>query len=442
MEITDFGRIRNAQIEMNRINVVGGVNASGKSTASKLLYSFLKANSQDRDNYILSKIIPDLNYIISYIINPHSKKYDMEILQIDSSIKEVLTEYMRQRDIIYEILKIKNLDLAIRLRLNTTVPVMEAYMNNNNEFLSSYCLNSLLCDESLIDFAPEDLEREIRKFGFIRFYNESFESTIHNDMSAEFQNNGQTDIFLGNVNEWESEGYCCSTKGEMNNIKNVFYIGSISFFDLDSYVFSPNFQDYRRSFAYDEHMQHLINTLNREVEDINLSLNLINILKRIHTIIDGNFENFDYLNFSFTQNKADIPSMNVSSGIKQIGVLQMLLLLNKISEGSVLIFDEPEVNLHPDWQFKFAEILVLLAKELNITIYLNSHSPTFIESIDAFVEFYDLEEDVNYYLTEKCGDKYDFTKIGSNELYRIYNNLGNVYHEINKLRIRKRMNSR
>lgn len=86
-----------------------------------------------------------------------------------------------------------------------------------------------------------------------------------------------------------------------------------------------------------------------------------------------------------------------------------------------MIIDEPEVNLHPEWQFRFAEILVILAKELDITIYLNSHSPTFIESIDAFSEFYDMEEDIYYYLTRESEieGKFDFIKVNSNELYKI-----------------------
>lgn len=105
-----------------------------------------------------------------------------------------------------------------------------------------------------------------------------------------------------------------------------------------------------------------------------------------------------------------------------------------------MIIDEPEVNLHPEWQFKFAEILVLLAKELDITIYLNSHSPFFIEAIDAFTEFYDMQDEVNYYLTEESEveGKYDFTKIPSNKLSKIYENLGNPYDLIDQLRLKKR----
>jgi len=113
----------------------------------------------------------------------------------------------------------------------------------------------------------------------------------------------------------------------------------------------------------------------------------------------------------------------------------------KLKKDDFLIIDEPEVNLHPEWQFKFAEILVLLAKDLNITIYLNSHSPFFIEAIDAFTEFYDMQDDVNYYLTQESENegKYDFTRIRQDELYKIYDNLGRPYDLIDQLRLRKHL---
>ena len=118
-----------------------------------------------------------------------------------------------------------------------------------------------------------------------------------------------------------------------------------------------------------------------------------------------------------------------------------VLSKEKLKNGSYIIIDEPEVNLHPDWQFKLAEILVLLAKELDITLYINSHSPVFIESMDAFIEFYDMENEVNYYLSEETEiyDKYNFNKINSDELYKIYDNLGNAYDLIDQLRLKKHM---
>jgi hypothetical protein len=50
-----------------------------------------------------------------------------------------------------------------------------------------------------------------------------------------------------------------------------------------------------------------------------------------------------------------------------------------------------------------------------------------------------MEDDVNYYLTEESESegKYDFTRIPADKLYKIYNNLGNVYDLIDKLRLEK-----
>ena len=132
---------------------------------------------------------------------------------------------------------------------------------------------------------------------------------------------------------------------------------------------------------------------------------------------------------------------DISSGIKQMGIIKMLLGNNKLNEGSYLIIDEPEVNLHPEWQFKFAEILVLLAKDLKVNVYLNSHSPFFVEAIDAFTEFYDMQDEINYFLAVESENecKYDFTKISSNELYKVYDTLGRPQDLIDQLRLQKHL---
>ena len=79
---------------------------------------------------------------------------------------------------------------------------------------------------------------------------------------------------------------------------------------------------------------------------------------------------------------------DTSSGIKQIGIIQILLANRKLKENSLLIIDEPEVNLHPEWQIKFAEILCILANDLNVYVYINTHSPMFIEAMSIFSEYY------------------------------------------------------
>ena len=124
-----------------------------------------------------------------------------------------------------------------------------------------------------------------------------------------------------------------------------------------------------------------------------------------------------------------------SAGIKEIGIIKILLQNNKLKEDSFLIIDEPESSLHPEWEIKYAEILFLLAKELNIHIYLNSHSPMFIEAISLYSQYYDLLNETNFYLTEKqANGKYNFKKINPKNMGEVYENLTRPYDELDKIK--------
>ena len=114
----------------------------------------------------------------------------------------------------------------------------------------------------------------------------------------------------------------------------------------------------------------------------------------------------------------------------------MLLENRKLKENCFLIMDEPEVHLHPELQVKLAEILVLLVKELNINLFINSHSPHFIEAMEVYSVKYGLKNSTNFYLTKKDNecDKYNVEKIGYDYLYKIYNNLGDPYDIIDEVR--------
>ena len=100
LEIDGFGLINNAKIEINKINVVGGVNSSGKSTASKLLYCFLKSMSLNRKDYIFEDILPKINQFINYMEHPRqyldvepNNKYNL-----DDDFHEILENYFDAED--------------------------------------------------------------------------------------------------------------------------------------------------------------------------------------------------------------------------------------------------------------------------------------------------------------------------------------------------------
>lgn len=101
-----------------------------------------------------------------------------------------------------------------------------------------------------------------------------------------------------------------------------------------------------------------------------------------------------------------------------------------------MILDEPEVHLHPGFQVQLAKILVLLAKDLNITIYVNTHSPFLAEAIEVYSKFYKMYNQTNFYLTEKVKNKNKFNYIlmDDEDILEVYNTLGYPFETLNSIR--------
>ena len=128
------------------------------------------------------------------------------------------------------------------------------------------------------------------------------------------------------------------------------------------------------------------------------------ISQKISKIILGELIIDDFSGVIYKKNGHQINIDNVALGIKGFGLIQLLLKNKQLNERTLLIIDEPEIHLHPNWQVLYAEILVLLSKKLEIPILLTSHSPYFIEALKAFSEKYNFQDKTNFYFSEKSKD--------------------------------------
>lgn len=91
---------------------------------------------------------------------------------------------------------------------------------------------------------------------------------------------------------------------------------------------------------------------------------------------------------------------NISSGMKPFLILKTLLDKGVFKRGGLLIFEEPEVHLYPEWQLCLAEILVLLQAKLGVSIVLNTHSPYFINAVEVYAAKYGVKDKCRYYLAQ------------------------------------------
>ena len=101
----------------------------------------------------------------------------------------------------------------------------------------------------------------------------------------------------------------------------------------------------------------------------------------------------------------------------------------------MLILDEPESHLHPEWQNILAEIIVLIVKEFDTHVLLTTHSPNFLMAIEAFSKKHNLIEKTNYYMASHNSDNYmvDYSCINDN-LSKIYASFARPLVEVKQLK--------
>jgi predicted ATPase len=92
-------------------------------------------------------------------------------------------------------------------------------------------------------------------------------------------------------------------------------------------------------------------------------------------LLEGQIEyNSDSSAFFFRNSAQQVFEMTMTAeGIKQLGIIPVLIKTGQLRSGSILFLDEPDNNLSP-WAIKrFIQILVELA-QLGVQVFLNSHS--------------------------------------------------------------------
>ncbi len=119
---------------------------------------------------------------------------------------------------------------------------------------------------------------------------------------------------------------------------------------------------------------------------------------------------------------------NLSSGTKTFLAIKFLLSNGLIEKNGVLILDEPEVHLHPKWQDRYAEIIVLLQKTYDLTLLINTHSVDFISFLEYYSKKYERKNYCHYYLMNNApGGTYATAEDVTASVDKIYQELGLPY---------------
>lgn len=107
--------------------------------------------------------------------------------------------------------------------------------------------------------------------------------------------------------------------------------------------------------------------------------------------------------------KEDLPLMNSSSMVSELAPI-VLYLRKIVRSGDVLIIEEPESHLHPAMQAAFAKLLAQVVKQ-GIRVVITTHSDWLLEQIGNLVRLSELPEEHRTTITD--GVALDSSEVGA-----------------------------
>ncbi len=131
---------------------------------------------------------------------------------------------------------------------------------------------------------------------------------------------------------------------------------------------------------------------------------------KLFDVLNGRLENEDghwqYLR------KDGLPPIDLSicaTGMKALSILEILHDGGYLDDDTLLIVDEPEAHLHPQWVFEYAKILVALNRKYQVRLLITSHNPDMVNAIRTIADEEGVEG-LRFYVSESVNDSpYDFT---------------------------------
>lgn len=398
--IENIALIKKAEIELNGITVIAGLNKTGKTTIGRALYAMIRAYGNLPQKVLMSKK-DGIRKAFVNIIRQNKEIFEKTSLWVFELAEDFIAP-IKERDLLEWMVD----DAHEKLR-----EYIDQWVHSKKEF-EDYISGEEL--DAMYKAICVVLER--KNADYEKYLIESFVKRVFNKQINCFYNDGTGIMRLeisDNVMEVEFSGNeLTHFTPNINFDTSAIYIESISLIDL------IQSDQMNRGTRFSQQTNVCLKLLKRSSDKDDVTYEEYAEAKKTDEIIKyiiqkvthGSLKN-DSSGIFFNDQKCGKPVelSNLSAGLKVFVVIQTLLENGSLKSGDILLIDEPEVNLHPEWQIVLAELLVLLQKELGIIIYINSHSPYFIRAIEINMARNEMTLRGKFYLT----------KLDDNNLYRV-----------------------
>lgn len=396
LSIKNVGKLKEADVEINGITVITGENDTGKSTVGKVLWSVFNG-FYEIDEKVYKEKVSELEKIIDEIIK-------------ENVYKNLSTDY----NSFFEIFNSTGKKIAIEFlkgNKNYSEDEIKIIINNYKKDLKIENISKFVQE---INETLKISDKEIIKVIVSRVMNKEFHNQINAIFSKKKMNIGEISLKIK-----DKEIDLKIENNEISDVQNYFLINKETMyidnpFILDSYDFDDeNHQTHLATNVFSENE-------NSVISEIKVKKKLNNIYQKLNSVLSGEILENKNSKFVYRKNGEDIDLKNLSTGLKTFAIIKMLLQNGTLEENGTIILDEPEIHLHPEWQLKFAELIVLLQKEFGMHILLTTHSPYFLNAIEVFSERHKIDDKCKYYVAENEGNSSIIKDVTGNtrEIYR------------------------
>lgn len=428
IHISNFRAIEDAQIALNGITVLTGLNATGKSTISRMMYyagyyaSHYQELIDDRMNSMLEEITL---YLLQYL----------DLLPDDERMYFTFRGYRRISHKPFEEEDAYLMIDTLQKHYESGAPVKSLDRERLGKVLGKQIKNRQAFFKELKEL--RSLVEEIYEL-YRKLLKDRPPIFLRDKLNELFNTSKETLMKSFSVREGTEEIVGPSRKdvGVFTSFDRVFYIDSpmIANFsgDFPLGVLDQNWEELIQ-FFYDGRTRSLSESEQRVAD-------LLAGITQGQVVLPSKDQGrvMRTRKIFFTESSGESYAIKeVATGIKSFALIQSLLQKGLLTERTLLIIDEPEAHLHPQWTVEYARIITTLHRELGVKFLLATHSPRLVQSLSLFAsEEEETAKSLLFYMsepTEITPVRYRFRELTEEEgIEPIFSCFNTAYDVMNK----------